>query len=61
MRLMTILITIAILMGLDLGQIRAQDRATQVRQDLATFLAGGQWIYNDLPRGFEVAFSFQVK
>ncbi len=55
MRLTTLLLVMVIATGSGPVEIRAQDRATQVRQDLDTFLSGGQWIYNDLPRGFEVA------
>jgi serine protease Do len=35
--------------------LAAQDRAQRVRDDLESFQAGGRWIYNDLPRGFEEA------
>lgn len=55
MRTLSLLITVVFFIGPCISQIEAQDRATRVRQDLETFLAGGQWIYNDLPRGFEVA------
>jgi serine protease Do len=37
------------------GRVWSEDRAALVRKDLQDFAATGQWIYNDLGRGFDEA------
>src|SRR5262245_26303805 len=49
-----VLVTILLLFMVS-TRLGAEDREKLVRKDLENFLAKGQWIYNDLQRGFEEA------
>ncbi len=48
-------LAIVVLASLASPTLRSDDRSARVKKDLETVLAGGRWIYNDLPRAFEEA------
>ena len=52
MRSSMLALSIVLLAFITLPPLGAEDRAALVRKDLENVLAGGRWIYNDLPKGF---------
>jgi hypothetical protein len=51
----TVTLLLVVFLYAESSDFYGQDRPTRVRKDRDDFLAGGRWIYNDLPAGFEEA------